>query len=114
MILVSGLRQIQFVVFFFQMDHEKKIWDRQIFRELSYEQSIVMKSLPHRYDVVSDEIKVYGYTVILFRYFLKREETFLTASLHPSPTKSFQNKVYSIKRIFYLGIKFFQGRVVPK
>ena len=62
--------------------------------------SISMKSLPHRYDVVPDEIRVYGYTVMLFRYFLQKEATFVTASLHPSLTKPFQNKVDSLKRIF--------------
>ena len=83
-------------------------------RELSYEQCIIMKSLPHQYGVVSDEIKVYGYTVMLFCYSLEREATFVTASLHPSLTKPFQNKVYSLKRIFFLGIKFSPGRVVQK
>ena len=50
------LRSPADTVGFSQMHREKKIWDQQ--RELSYEQSISMKSLPHRYDVISDEIKV--------------------------------------------------------
>ena len=98
-----GLRSPADTICFSQMHREKKFWDQQILRELSYEQSISMKSLPHQYDVVSDEIKVHGYTVMLYRYFLEREATFVTASLHPSLTKSFQNKVYSLKRIFYSG-----------
>ena len=97
----TGLRSPADTICFSQMHHEKKILDQQILRELSYEQSISMKSLTHRYDVMSDDPKVYGYIVLLFRYFLEREATFVTASLHPSLTKHFQNKVYSLKRIFF-------------
>ena len=72
-----GLQSPADTICFSQMHREKKIWDRQILREFSNEQSINMKSLPHRYDVVSDEINVYGYTVILFRYFLERGAIFI-------------------------------------
>ena len=109
-----GLRTPADTICFSQLHREKKIWDQQLLRELSYEQSISLKSLPHRYDVVSDEIKVNGYNAMLFRCFLEREATFVAASLHPSLTKPFRNKVFSLKRIFYLEIKFFPGRVVPK
>ena len=67
-----GLQSPADTICFSQMHREKKIWNRQILRKFSNEQSIIIKSLPHRYDVVSDEINVYGYTVILFRYFLER------------------------------------------
>ena len=45
-------------------------------KERSYEQSISMKSLLRWYDVASDEFKVNGYTVMLFRYIVDRESNF--------------------------------------
>ena len=38
-------------------------------------------------------------TQLCFSLFLGREATFLTASLHPSLTRPFQIKVYSLKNI---------------
>ena len=103
-----GLRQTRFVVLKC-IHHDKKSRKGRSWKNL-YEDSISMKSLPHWYDALSDEIKVYGYTVMLFRYVSKKgggQLLFTVASLHPSPTKPFQNKVYSLKRIFYLEIKLF-------